>query len=92
MQHNTHVLHIFTSRFVFRSLVVLTGLMRMKFNSCQLAYLCTYPIAIDMGANLPGGVHISGAFQMAGAPCTVSLWRSVEKLQIMKPSTSEGFK
>ena len=48
-------------------------LMRMELANCQLAYLSACQTAINADQDLSDeSLHLSGAFQMAGVPCTVA--------------------
>ncbi|KAL6717762.1 hypothetical protein ACLMJK_003847 [Lecanora helva] len=48
-------------------------LMRMEMTNCQLAYLSACQTAVNSDEKLAEeGLHLSGAFQMAGVPCTVA--------------------
>ena len=48
-------------------------LMRMEMTNCQLAYLSACQTASNSDMKLAEeGLHLSGAFQMAGVPCTIA--------------------
>ena len=50
-------------------------IMRMDMENCQLAYLSACETAVNKDEKLAEeGLHISGAFQMAGVPNTVATW------------------
>lgn len=50
-------------------------IMRMRMENCQLAYLSACETAVSKDEQLAEeGLHICGAFQMAGVPNTVATW------------------
>ncbi|EON64521.1 hypothetical protein W97_03754 [Coniosporium apollinis CBS 100218] len=65
-------------------------LMRMDFDNCQLVNLSACDVAVNRDMLLKEqGLHISGAFQMAGVPNTIATWWPVLDSQATR--VSEGF-
>ena len=65
-------------------------IMRMDMENCQLAYLSACETAVNKDEKLAEeGLHISGAFQMAGVPNTVATWWEINDQEAV--AVAEGF-
>ena len=65
-------------------------IMRMDMENCQLAYLSACETAVNKDEELAEeGLHISGAFQMAGVPNTVATWWEINDQEAV--AVAEGF-
>ena len=65
-------------------------LMKMDMENCQLAYLSACETAVNKDEKLAEeGLHISGAFQMAGVPNTVATWWEINDQEAA--AVAEGF-
>ncbi len=65
-------------------------IMRMDMENCQLAYLSACETAVNKDEGLADeGLHISGAFQMAGVPNTVATWWEINDQDAV--AVAEGF-
>ena len=65
-------------------------IMRMDMEHCQLAYLSACETAVNKDEMLAEeGLHISGAFQMAGVPNTVATWWEINDQEAI--AVAEGF-
>ena len=65
-------------------------IMRMEMENCQLAYLSACETAVSKDEQLAEeGLHISGAFQMAGVPNTVATWWEINDQEAVP--VVEGF-
>ena len=65
-------------------------IMRMDMENCQLAYLSACETAVTKDEKLAEeGLHISGAFQMAGVPNTVATWWEINDQEAV--AVAEGF-
>ena len=63
-------------------------LMRMEMANCQLAYLSASQTAVNRDEQLvEEGLHLSGAFQMAGVPNTVATAWNIEDEEAVKVAT-----
>lgn len=65
-------------------------IMRMDMENCQLAYLSACETAVNKDEKFAEeGLHISGAFQMAGVPNTVATWWEINDQEAV--AVAEGF-
>ena len=73
-----------------RKSLLVSQLMKMDMENCQLAYLSACETEVNRDEKLAEeGLHISGAFQMAGVPNTVATWREINDREAV--AVAEGF-